>query len=178
MTSVGVSAPGIESLPRSLVLAITSRWRLGLRTNSAPASIVACAWAAVVTVPEPSSTWLPYFALRSRSRSMALGTVMVTSMTVTPPARMASTSAWASGMDRARRTGNKPTDSSCCLTCSAVISEFYPLDAGFGGRLSLLVSESGRVPTLINDEARSRLGGLFLGTAQGVKKEQDSADDD
>ena len=43
MTSVGVSAPGIESLPLVFVVAMTSGCRLGLTTNSAPASMVA--WA-------------------------------------------------------------------------------------------------------------------------------------
>ena len=43
MTSVGVSAPGIESFPCALVAAMTSGCRLGLTTNSAPASMVASA---------------------------------------------------------------------------------------------------------------------------------------
>ena len=39
---------------------MTAGWRLGLTTNSAPASMVACAWSAVVTVPEPRRSFAPY----------------------------------------------------------------------------------------------------------------------
>ena len=63
MASVGVSAPGQEIFLLALVAAMTSGCRLGLTTNSAPASMVAWAWSAVVTVPEPSRSFGAVFLL-------------------------------------------------------------------------------------------------------------------
>jgi hypothetical protein len=85
----------MESLPLVFVAEMTSGCRLGLTTNSAPALMVASASEAVVTVPEPKRSRDPYSSFSSLRTSMAPGTVMVTSTTVTPPAIMACTMAWA-----------------------------------------------------------------------------------
>ena len=122
MTSVGVSAPGMDSFPLFFVVEMTAGWRLGLTTNSAPASMVAWAWSAVVTVPDPSRSWPAYSRLSSASRATAPGTVMVTSTTVTPPVIMARTTAWAWATLRARRTGMSPTRSMICAVVSDILT--------------------------------------------------------
>src|ERR1035438_1247718 len=73
--------------------------------------MVASTCSASVTVPDPSSSLLPNSRFRTRNRSTAPGTVIVTSITVIPPASSASTSAWPSRSDRARSTGIIPTRS-------------------------------------------------------------------
>src|SRR3954470_9879924 len=121
MTSVGVSAPGMESFPAALVAAITSGCKLGLTTNSAPAAMVSSASFAVVTVPEPIRSLVPYSVLSAFRIPHASGHVMVTSTTVTPPAIIASTTAWACFGWFARSTGIRPTRSMICAVVSAMM---------------------------------------------------------
>src|SRR5690348_11994747 len=120
MASVGVSAPGHEIFLLALVTRMTSGCRLGLTTNSAPASIVACACSAVVTVPEPSRSFAPYSLLSSLIRSTAPGTVIVTSTMFTPPAIIASTTARPCATLFARSTGINPTRSMISCVVSGI----------------------------------------------------------
>src|ERR1035438_1372412 len=92
--------------------------------------MVASACAAVVTVPEPSERSDPYSCLSSLSTSIAPGTVMVTSTTVTPPAIMAFTIAWAWAALRARRTGMSPTRSMVSCVVSGIFSS---IQSGLSG---------------------------------------------
>src|SRR3954470_1391058 len=144
MTSVGVSAPGTESLPAALVAAITSGCRLGLTTNSAPALMVSSASAAVVTVPDPRRSFDPYSSFSALRMPQASGHVIVTSTTVTPPAIMASTTACACLGFFARRTGIRPTRSMICAVVSDIFFSFCssinlgaPASAAFAPNLGL-----------------------------------------
>src|SRR5262249_8199720 len=70
---------------------MTSRFRPGATTNSAPASRAARAVSGSSTVPAPSSTRPPSCRFPSRITSIAFGTVNVTSATLTPPSASART---------------------------------------------------------------------------------------
>src|SRR6201996_9225835 len=163
MTSVAVNAPGNDNLVRALVSRMTSRCRLGLTTNSAPASMVATHSAASVTVPEPNRSLLPYSRLSFFNTSMAPGTVMVTSITEMPPATSASTTPRASLAERARSTGMIPAASSCCSTSfDMILLSFLASDTRraalhdalyFGTRGSAGVSGSGHGQGAVSDAA-------------------------
>src|SRR5665213_1544522 len=89
----------------------------GLTTNFAPSRMHIRAVSGSSTVPAPIKMSGRSCA-RRRITSMAPGTVIVTSSTVTPPSAMALASANALSTDEARRTGTRPIFRSSASTSS------------------------------------------------------------
>src|ERR1700724_2049321 len=70
INSVGVSAPGMANFRAAFATASTDEARPGLTRNSAPARRQDSACSAVVTVPAPMSTLLPYRVATPRITEM------------------------------------------------------------------------------------------------------------
>ncbi len=111
MTSVGVSAPGIAGTFASCATAMVAASKPGLTMNSAPASRQARAPATSSTVPAPISARAPRRLRSMRITEGASGTVIVTSNTAMPPAKIASQACNASSGEGARITGTRPAAS-------------------------------------------------------------------
>ncbi|MMZ62769.1 hypothetical protein D1872_249890 [compost metagenome] len=133
--SLIVIAPGITGIRYRLQSITVSRFRLGPTTNSAPLRMAARAVSGSSTVPTPiiayadgSAAFQAYLRAKVSIARSANGTVIVTSITLIPPAIACSAiSTTCSGVSP-RRTATTPSSAIFWISCSFFTSvPLFPL---------------------------------------------------